>query len=85
MRTLVFIFLAASVVWGQGKNPDKAKPQKEASPQASSLKQDANEALNDLEKGLRKTGAAAKKGANEALEAVDRGVHQIIDSTNKED
>jgi hypothetical protein len=68
-------------VYGQGKAPEKQKAKPAA--QEKSLKDDANETLDDLEHGLRKAAKGAKKGANEGLEAIDRGIHKIIEPEPK--
>jgi hypothetical protein len=69
----MLLVLFSAPVFAQGNKPKDEPPKKE-----SSLKDDANQALDDFSTGLRKVGSSAKKTANDALNEVDRGVHKVV-------
>jgi len=66
-------------VFGQGRKPEKT----ESKHPVKTIKEGANEALENLDHGIHKAGSAAKEGANQALDAVDKGVHEVIGSEKK--
>ena len=71
-----------ALVWAEGKKPENSHPPK-TSTEHRSVKDSANETLNDVDKGVHKAIPAVKKGANDAMDAVDRGVHKVIEPSKK--
>ncbi len=72
-----------TAVWAQGKKPDKASPDSsKSSHSGKSVKDSANEALNNVDAGVHKGGRSLKAGAEKALDAVDTGVHKVIGSSS---
>jgi hypothetical protein len=70
---------AADPSTARGRQPEKSQPEKRTSSNSSgSLKTEANQALNGLDKGIHSALKEAKEGANEALEAVDKTIHKAI-------
>jgi hypothetical protein len=81
---VVFLFvISCGPVWGQGKKPPEKQPAEKPSHTLKDANDDANKALNDMDRGIHKALPAAKKGANDALESIDRGVHKILEPEKK--
>jgi hypothetical protein len=72
------ILLLAFPAGAQGRKPEK-KPAKSESHPVQNLKEGANQALNDVDRGVHKAIPAVKEGAEKALDAVDQGVHKVIE------
>ncbi len=85
MRQFLLVFLfAMAPVWGQGKKPEKPSSQNDKpSHSTKTVKDGANDALDDLDHGIHKAAGAAKEGANQALGAIDKGVHKVVGSEKK--
>ena len=77
----LLLFISAPV-WAEGKKPEKKPPEKSSST-LHDAKEGANDALNDIDKGVHKAIPAVKEGAEEALDAVDKGVHKVVGTDKK--
>ena len=78
-RLLCLVWLVCCSAYpalSQGRSTEPKR--KSSSESLHELKEDANEALKGVDKGVHKGAAAAKDGATAALDALDHGVHKVV-------
>ena len=63
----------AGTAAAQGKEPEPKRKEPQAT--LKQLKDKANQALDELDRGIHNAIGPAKKGANDALQAIDDAVH----------
>ena len=81
---LLMSLLAGSPVWAQGRKPEKKSSSSDTSAHpVKTLKDGANEGLNEIDSGIHKAIPVVKDAANKALNAVDQGVHKVVGSESK--
>jgi len=82
LRVIVLLVLAMGpAAWGQGRAPKKKSTETPTtSHPVKTAKDNANQALNSMGRGLHEALHESKEGANKVLNAVDESVHKAIGS-----
>jgi len=80
----LLILSVGSTGWGQGRAPKKKSTEAQAtSHPVRTAKDNTNQALNSMDRGIHEALHETKEGANKALNAVDESVHKVIGSNSK--
>ena len=78
---VLLILAVGPVAWGQGRAPKKKSTETPTtSHPVKTAKDNANQALNSMDRGLHEALHESKEGANKVLNAVDESVHKAIGS-----
>ena len=82
LRVIVLLVLAMGpAAWGQGRAPKKKSTETPTtSHPVKTAKDNANQAMNNMDRGLHEALHESKEGANKVLNAVDESVHKAIGS-----
>jgi hypothetical protein len=81
---LLIVLIVGPSAWAQGRSPEKKKPETPpASHPVKTAKDNANQALGQVDQGVHEALHESKDAANKALNAVQESVHKVIGSSNQ--